>query len=175
MTDFLDRVVQGARQYKIDSDRKTAETAANKLRRWQAFKGHYETVAVNLRQVDGLKLEPKTTKSQGTLLRTLSVRRIEELAAEPPDDDRPYLIELWIVYSNGREAMLAGWVIQWRSWDGSKVKRTYAEDDLCWRGLHDDAGWTTKGLIDETVKDLQYRVDLTAYGGAGQAARAIDL
>jgi hypothetical protein len=164
MSSFRDEILKIALEQKKEHAKNREESQLKKIKRWQAFRNQYETVALQLKDLDGLKLEPRKNEAGATVDRVLSVRRIESLPAEPVGEDRVYPIEMFIVQSDGSEHFKMGWIIHWRTWDNdNKVKRSYADDDACWRCLHDDALWRSCGVIGETAKYLKNYVDLTEY------------
>lgn len=163
MSTFRDEILKLAREHKAEQNKSIEESRVKKIKRWQAFRSQYEQVALQLKDLDGLKLTPRT-RNDVTVQRTLSVRRIEELPTEPIDQDRVYPIELFFVHSDGVEIFKMGWIIHWRPWaDDNKVRRTYADDDACWRFLQDDCLHRSVTVIGETAKALKYEVDLSEY------------
>lgn len=173
MSSFRNEIMKLAREHSNESKKNIEEARVKKIKRWQAFRNQYELVSLQLKDLDGLKLTERT-RNDVAVQRTLSVRRVESLPVEPVDEDRVYAIELFFVHSDGTERYKMGWVIHWRPWDNdNKVKRTYADDDPCWRFLQDDALWRSSGVIGETAKALKYEVDLTEYEATQQ--RGMDL
>lgn len=173
MSSFRDEILKLAREHSNESKKGIEEARVKKIKRWQAFRSQYELVALQLQDLDGMRLTPRT-RNEVTVQRTLSVRRIETLPVEPVDYDRVYAIELFFVHSDGTEHYKMGWVIHWRPWDNdNKVKRTYADDDQCWRFLQDDCLHRSATVIGETAKALKYEVDLTEY--EAQQQRGMDL
>jgi len=165
MSSFRDEILKIAIEQKRETEKSREESQLKKIKRWQAFRDAYETVALQLEDLDGLKLEPRKNDAGVQVTRTLSVRRIESLPAAPITEDRVFPIEMFIVQSDGTEHFKMGWIIHWRTWENDKVKRTYLDDDPCWRCLHDDALWRSAGVIGETAKYLKNYVDLTEYEG----------
>ncbi len=170
---FRDEVLKVALEQSLEAKKHREESQAKKIKRWQAFRNAYELVALQLGDLNGLKLAPRTQQGQ-ECRRELAIRRIEELPAEPLDSHRVYLIEIWVT-SNLKPAYLhSGWLIHWRTWDNdNKVKRTYADDDPCWRSLNDDCLHRSATVLGETAKAFKYDLDLSEL--EGQHQRGLDL
>lgn len=176
MNDLIDRVVAAAQAINRDTTQRRDETARAKLKRWQAFRNQYETVALAVAGLPGLKLETFKSTSRGPVTRHLEVVFTEQLPPDEGGSDRVYLVLIYQVDTPGERELILGWATHWRSWENdTKIKRTYADDDPMWRGLHDDTSYKTGGIMGKIVDALRCKIDLSAYGDAPQAARAIDL
>lgn len=179
MTDLLDRVVAAARVVQLESQQRREENARAKLKRWQAFRNQYETVALAVAPLRQLRLEAYKSTADGIVPRHLEVAETEQLPPDAGGDDRVYLVLIYQVSADRGRELVLGWATHWRSWEGdTKIKRTYADDDPMWRGLHDDTQYKTEGVLNKIVDFFRYKVDLAAYGdapAAPAAARAIDL
>lgn len=170
---FRDEVLKIALEQSVEAKKARDESQAKKIKRWQAFRNAYELVTLQLSDLNGLRLSPR--KLDGVdYYRELTIQRVEKLPTEPLDGDRVYLIEIWVT-SNLKPAYLhSGWVIHWRTWDNdNKVKRTYADDDPCWRSLNDDCLHKTATVLGETAKAFKYDLDLSEFGEQHQ--RGLDL
>lgn len=183
MNAFLKQVYDLAAARAADNRQRREEADSTKLKKWQAFRNNYETVALALKAVDGMICSPFKEnipeKRQG---RTVRVHRLVDLPAEPPTDEQTYLIEVYVEWaapagqSASRNEFHDGWCVRWVPWADHLKAHTFDEEDAIYRSLHDDKLYSQKKLLEEVVKDLACWIDPSAYAAeAPQAARAIDL
>lgn len=186
MNDFLRDMISKARAHFTEEDRKQKERDSERLARWQRFKAAYESMALDVQQLDGIKtIEQRKTEKHEKLQGVLKVETEfwrsgtsgehgEGLPAEPPWD-RHYMIRL-LIEAEGRPTIGFGaWLIQWQH--GPSPEAKYATADKCWFDFHVGEMGTTADVKKKLAERLRARIDMSEYmpGAEGASRLGLDL